>query len=101
MICKIWRGLLSGLTFYVKQFYMVFVFSCFDDGFYPMWWSFILQYISRPYSSRNGEKVIYDSSRKVNLLLVHRRMRFYQANFEQNFLFGPSHLYQLSPYCEI
>ena len=28
-------------------------------------------------------------------------MRFYQANFEQNILFGPFQLYELSSYCEI
>ena len=48
-----------------------------------------MEYISRSCSSINREKVIYDSSRDVKQQFVHNRMRFYQANFEQNILFGP------------
>ena len=56
----------------------------------------VIQYISRSCSSLNGEKVIYDSSRKVKQQFAERRMRFYLANFEQNILFGPFQLYRLS-----
>ena len=49
--------------------------------FYLMWWSFIVQYISRPSSSLNGEKI---SDRKVKQQFAHRKMQFSWANFEQN-----------------
>ena len=39
------------------------------------------------------KKVIYDfSSREVMQEFAHRRMQFYEANFEQNILFGHFHL---------
>ena len=47
------------------------------------------------------KKVIYDfSSREVKQEFADR-MRFYQANFEQNILFGHFQLYKLSSYCKI
>ena len=45
--------------------------------------------------------VVYGNSRKVKQQFTHRRMWFYLANFEQNILFGPFQLYELSSYCEI
>ena len=72
---------------------MDFVFLCLDDVLYLMWWSFILQYISRPCNSLNGEKVIYDSSTKVKQQFAQRIMGFYLAKFEKNILFGPFQLY--------
>ena len=44
----------------------------------------------------NGEKVIYDSSRKVKQQFVHRTMRFYLAYFEQNILSGHFQLHHLT-----
>ena len=50
---------------------------------------------------QNIGKVIYDSIRKIKQQFAHRKMRFYLDNFEQNILFGPFQLYELSSYCEI
>ena len=36
----------------------------------------IVHIVSRPYSSLNDEKVIYDSNQEVKQQIAHRRMRF-------------------------
>ena len=46
-------------------------------------------------------KVIYGYSRNVKQQFTYRRMWFYLTNFDQNILFGPFQLYELSFYCEI
>ena len=38
---------------------------------------------------------------KAKQQFTHRRMRFYQANFEQNILFAPIQLHELSSYFEL
>ena len=88
---------------------MVFVFLCLDDVHILSDVVVVRSVIhcssltlqSRLCSSLNGEKVIYDSSRRVKQQFTYRRMRFYLANFEQNILFGPFQLYELSSDCEI
>ena len=88
---------------------MVFVFLCLDDVHILSDVVVVRSVIhcssltlqSRLCSSLNGEKVIYDSSRRVKQQFTYRRMRFYLANFEQNILFGSFQLYELSSDCEI
>ena len=36
----------------------------------------IIHIVSRPYSSLNDEKVIYDSNQEVKQQIAHRKMRF-------------------------
>ena len=86
MISKGWRGNLSGLTFYVKN---IESFKWFSSSFRILSDVVVVhsEHISRTYSSLNGEKVIYDSSRKVKEAMAYnfiKKRLWHRCKFSKN-----------------
>ena len=86
MISKGWRGNLSGLTFYVKH---IESFKWFSSSFRILSDVVVVhsEHISRTYSSLNGEKVIYDSSRKVKEAMTYnfiKKRLWHRCKFSKN-----------------